>query len=67
MDYSFNHPVRKGRIILDMTPSAGYGFFDDRLDYMAGAEEVGSHVFLFENISRAKGELTRLSVKVKSI
>lgn len=42
-------------------------FFDDRLDYIAGAEEAGSHVFLFENISRAKGELTRLSVKVKSI
>ncbi len=39
-------------------------FFDDRLDYIAGAEEVGSHVFLFENISRAKGELTRLSVKI---
>lgn len=67
MDYSFNRPVRKGRIILDMTPYADYGFFDDRFDYIAGAEKAGLHVFLLENISRAKGELTRLSVKVKSI
>jgi len=37
------------------------------LGYIAGAEEVGLQFFLFEKISRAKGELTRLSVKVKSI
>ena len=42
-------------------------FFDDRLDCIAGAEKAGLHVFLFENISRAKDELALLSVKVKSI
>ena len=42
-------------------------FFDDKPECIAGAEKAGLHAFLFENISRAKDELTRLCVKVKSI
>ena len=42
-------------------------FLDDKAEYIAGAEKAGLHAFLFENISRAKNALARLSVKVISI
>lgn len=42
-------------------------FFDDKDEYVAGAEKAGLHGFLFENISLAKDTLARLSVRITGL
>ncbi len=42
-------------------------FIDDKPQYIAGAEKAGLHAFLFENTSRAKDELARLSVRITGL